>query len=185
MDIDVDITKEVLETERLVLRAFCETDLDDFFEYASVEGVGEMAGWKHHENIEVSKQILSSFMSGHEVLAIVYKENNKVIGSVGLHKSWANADKDFEHLKMKEVGYVLSKAYWGHGLMHEAVSTLIKVCFDKYGLDAMTCSHFISNSQSKRVIEKCGFKFVRQGQFFSEQLNQSIDDIKYILYRQQ
>lgn len=38
-----------IETERLILRPWKQTDLDDFFEYASVDGVGEMAGWKHHE----------------------------------------------------------------------------------------------------------------------------------------
>ena len=51
-----------LETQRLLLRPFKQTDLDDFYEYASVEGVGEMAGWKHHENKEQSLEILNSFI---------------------------------------------------------------------------------------------------------------------------
>lgn len=46
---------------------------------------------------------------------VIYKENNKVIGSLGLHKSWANDESQYAHLKIKEVGYVLSKAYWGKG----------------------------------------------------------------------
>ena len=52
MNIEVDITGVVLKTERLVLREWKESDLQDFFEYCSVEGVGEMAGWAPHENIE-------------------------------------------------------------------------------------------------------------------------------------
>ena len=44
MDITVDISKVVLETDRLLLRGWREEDVDDFFEYASVDGVGEMAG---------------------------------------------------------------------------------------------------------------------------------------------
>ena len=57
MNIEVDITDVVLKTERLVLREWKESDLQDFFEYCAVEGVGEMAGWAPHENIEKSKQI--------------------------------------------------------------------------------------------------------------------------------
>ena len=44
MDVNIDISNAKIETDRLLLRAWQETDLDDFFEYASVEGVGEMAG---------------------------------------------------------------------------------------------------------------------------------------------
>ena len=50
-----------LETERLILRPFRQEDLQDFYEYASVEGVGEMAGWRHHGSIEKSQEILDMF----------------------------------------------------------------------------------------------------------------------------
>lgn len=45
MNADFRINGKVIETERLILRPFKQTDLEDFYEYASVEGVGEMAGW--------------------------------------------------------------------------------------------------------------------------------------------
>lgn len=54
MDISVNIDCVVLETERLVLRPWKQSDLKDFFEYASVQGVGEMADWNHHKSIEES-----------------------------------------------------------------------------------------------------------------------------------
>ena len=60
MDIEIDLTNTQLETQRLILRPWKESDLCDFFEYASVDGVGEMAGWKHHESVEVSREILQS-----------------------------------------------------------------------------------------------------------------------------
>lgn len=44
MNAEIDISNVVLRTERLVLRPWQESDLDDFFGYASVDGVGEMAG---------------------------------------------------------------------------------------------------------------------------------------------
>ena len=55
MNATFKINGKVLETQRLILREFKEEDLTDFYEYASVDGVGEMAGWSHHENIEITK----------------------------------------------------------------------------------------------------------------------------------
>ena len=84
MNAKIDVTNVKIETERLILREFYESDLDDFFEYASVPGVGEMAGWPHHESKDVSKRILTGFINEKKTFAIVYKENNKVIGSLGV-----------------------------------------------------------------------------------------------------
>lgn len=185
MDIQINLTGTAIETQRLILRPWLESDLNDFYEYASVEGVGEMAGWKHHDSIEASEKILQSFIDEKNVFAIIHKETAKAIGSVGLHHSWANDDAEYKDLKLKEIGYVLSKNYWGKGLMPEAVKELIKFCFDKCDLDALTISHFINNNQSKRVIEKCGFVFIKQGEYFAKELQKTFDDMKYILYRDQ
>lgn len=62
MNMKIDISEVLIKTERLVLREFKEADLADFFEYAKVDGVGEMAGWPHHESIETSKEILDIFI---------------------------------------------------------------------------------------------------------------------------
>ena len=182
MDIKIDVTNIRIETNRLVLRSWCDTDLNDFFEYASVEGVGEMAGWKHHKTIEESQNILQSFISEKDVFAVVYKENNKVIGSLGLHYSWANQDDLYTGLKTKEIGYVLSKDYWGQGLMPEAVGAVIDFCFNECVLDALTVGHFQSNGQSRRVIEKCGFSFVKQSEYYAKQMQETFQDMKYILH---
>ena len=84
MNAPVDVTNIRIETDRLILRAWRETDLADFYEYASVEGVGEMAGWNHHQSMEESRRILDFFISGKKTFALELKENGKVIGSLGL-----------------------------------------------------------------------------------------------------
>lgn len=183
MDIQIDITGVRLETERLYLRPWREDDLGDLYEYASVPGVGEMAGWPHHESIEVSRKILDSFISDRNVFAMELKENGKVAGSLGLHPSWANELPEFAPLKQKEIGYVLSKAYWGRALTPEAVKRVIGYCFDKLGLDAVTVAHFKTNDRSRRVIEKCGFRFVRSSIYSSKQLGCDFEDMEYILPR--
>jgi len=54
MNIEINISNVILETDRLILRALEITDLDDFFEYASINGVGEKAGWEHHKSKDES-----------------------------------------------------------------------------------------------------------------------------------
>lgn len=159
MNATFKINGKVLETQRLILREFNKNDLTDFYEYASVDGVGEMAGWSHHENIETTKEILNSFIKDNKVFAIVYKENNKVIGSLGVEKYFMEDKLDeFKDLYGRSIGYVLSKDYWGKGLMPEAVKCVINYLFDECNLDFIICGYYLFNNQSKRVQEKCGFK---------------------------
>ena len=73
MNANVDLTNIVLETDRLILRAWKETDLTDFYEYAKVDGVGQMAGWSPHTSIQESKIILDMFMKEKNVFALELK----------------------------------------------------------------------------------------------------------------
>jgi len=184
MDVTIDLTQTKLETDRLALRAWQEADLDDFYAYASVPGVGEMAGWKHHESMDVSRCVLQSFLAGKDQFALVDKENGKVIGSLGLNKSWANDDPEFSDLKLKDIGYVLSKEYWGRGLMAEAVKAALAFCFDALGLDAVSSGHAPVNMQSKRVLEKCGFAYVKTSEYYHEQFDLLTHSMRYILFRE-
>lgn len=155
----IDITGALLVSPRLLLRPFEEKDLDDFFEYASVPNVGEWAGWPHHQNKEITQKVLDSFIRTKKTFAIVYKDNMKVIGSVGLEEYKGDL-QGFPHFgKGREIGYVLSKDYWGKGLMTEAVQTVIDYCFNDLGLDFLICEHWDINDRSRRVIEKCGFVY--------------------------
>ena len=152
------INGKVIETERLILRAFKQTDLESFYEYASVEGVGEMAGWKHHESIDESRKIMDSFINNDKVFAICLKENNKVIGSIGIEKyGLEDALTEFKNYRGRELGYVLSKDYWGKGLMPEAVNAVIEYLFNDLDYDFLLCGYYNFNERSKRVQTKCGF----------------------------
>ena len=85
MDTPADVSAIQINTDRLVLRPLALDDLADFYAYASVPGVGEMAGWKHHQSMEESAAILQSMVKRREVLAIVHKADGKMIGTIGLH----------------------------------------------------------------------------------------------------
>ena len=163
MNKQIDITGVVLTTDRLTLRPWRESDLADFYEYASVDGVGQMAGWNPHRNAEESKEILSRFIAGKKVFALEYR--GKVIGSLGVEKYREDLYPELDALQGREIGYVLSKAYWGQGLMPEAVRAVINWLFHVEKLDFIICGHFVRNNQSRRVIEKCGFRYIKTVEF--------------------
>ena len=161
MNVEIDISNVILETERLILRAWKITDLDDFFKYASVNGVGEKAGWKHHKSKDESLEILKMFIDEKKVFAIILKENQKAIGSIGVEECRQDLDKNLENLLGKELGYVLSKDYWSKGIMTEAVSKVIEYCFKILKLNYLVATYFNYNIESKKVLEKLNFKFYK------------------------
>ncbi|MCR5095537.1 MAG: GNAT family N-acetyltransferase [Erysipelotrichaceae bacterium] len=163
MNAPIDISKTNLITKRLVLRPWKQDDLDDFFEYASVDGVGQMAGWKPHENKQETQKILDSFIEHKKTFALEYQ--GKVIGSLGIELYNEERFPEFANLKCREIGYVLSKAYWGNGFMPEAVNEVLRYLFVDAGLDVIFCGHFLSNHQSARVQEKCGFRHYAYGKY--------------------
>ena len=63
MNANIDVSNVTLKTERLILRPWNIDDLNDFNEYASVDGVGQMAGWLPHRDIEESREILNMFIA--------------------------------------------------------------------------------------------------------------------------
>ena len=109
MNINVDISKVVLKTKRLILRPWKLTDLEDFYEYAKVDGVGEMAGWQHHQSKDESLEILNRFIETKKTFALEYE--GKVIGSLGLEMYPESELPEYNNLKGREIGYVLSKDY--------------------------------------------------------------------------
>ena len=82
MNVPIDLSNTILHTQRLTLRPWRQEDLEDFHAYARVDGVGQMAGWKPHETIEESQQILDRFIRNRKTFAIEYR--GRVVGSIGI-----------------------------------------------------------------------------------------------------
>ena len=179
MNTKIDITNVVLKTNRLTLRPWRESDLSDFYEYARVDGVGQMAGWMPHRNLEESRTILAHFIEGKHVFALEYQ--GKAIGSLGVEEYKEKNYPEFSHLQGREIGYVLSKDYWGQGLMPEAVKAVIQWLFDAEKLDFIMVGHFDWNNQSRRVIEKCGFQYIKTVPY-QTRYNTTENALDYTLY---
>lgn len=181
MNATIDISGIVLKTERLILRPWKQEDLDDFFEYASVDGVGQMAGWLPHESKETTQMILDSFIANKKTFALEFE--GKVIGSLGVENHKEEEFPELDKQQGRSIGYVLSKEYWGRGFMPEAVKAVQKYLFDTVGLDFLIVSHYVWNGQSRRVIQKSGFHYIKTIQL-NTRYGTTEDTLVYILQKE-
>lgn len=148
-----------LETTRLILRPWRESDAESLYEYAKDPRVGPIAGWPVHTSAENSRQIIRDVLAVDETYALTIKNNDTAIGSLGLmigKKSNLGIPES-----EGEIGYWIAVPYWGQGYIPEATLELMRHGFDDLGLTTLWCGYFDGNEQSKRVGEKCGFRFHR------------------------
>lgn len=146
-----------LETDRLILRPWEEGDAESLYQYASSPLVGPAAGWPVHTSVENSRDIIRQVLSAPETYAVVNKTTHSPIGSIGIMigSSSGIGLPDTEG----EVGYWLGIPYWGQGLIPEAVQEILRYGFEDLQLNKMWCAYYEGNINSRRVQEKCGFRY--------------------------
>ena len=145
----------ILQTQRLLLRPWQETDAESLFEYAKDPDVGPIAGWPAHKRMEDSLNVIRHVLQGAECYAVCLKEDNRAIGAIELllHDRSHTARSDDEC----ELGYWLGKPFWGRGYMPEAAAELIRRGFEELGMTTVWCGYYDGNRKSARVQEKLGF----------------------------
>ncbi|MBD5225313.1 MAG: GNAT family N-acetyltransferase [Bacteroidales bacterium] len=146
----------MIETERLILRHWLESDADALYSYASDPEIGPVAGWPPHTSVENSLEIIRTVFAAPEVYAVVLKSTGQPVGSCGLMFP-DSINVGAMPAAEAEIGYWIGKPYWGKGLIPEAVNALLTHGFEDMHLDAIWCGHYDGNHKSKRVCEKCGF----------------------------
>ena len=147
----------MIETERLILRPWEESDAESLYEYAKDPAIGPIAGWPPHQSVDESLNIIRNVFKGEQCYAICEKGNDKAIGAIELMlKGHTNmTDKEDEC----ELGYWLGKPFWGRGYMPEAVRELLRHGFENLGMTTIWCGYYDGNEKSKRVQEKVGFVY--------------------------
>lgn len=146
----------IFETNRLILRPWCEDDAEALYQQAKDPQVGPPAGWPVHTSVENSREIIKTVLSEKEVYAVCLK-NDIPIGSIVLHlvphTDMTNRSDECE------LGYWIGREYWGRGLIPEASQAILAHAFGELGMRAVWCGHYEGNIKSRRVQEKLGFEY--------------------------
>ena len=147
----------IIETGRLILRRWEEADAEELYQYAKDPAVGPIAGWPPHTSVENSREIIRDVLTAPETYAVVLKETGKPVGSIGImFGKNGNAPMGEQEA---EIGYWIGVPYWGQGLIPEAVRELLRRCFEDLNCTAVWCGYYDGNLKSKRVQDKCGFRY--------------------------
>ena len=143
-----------METERILLRPWQDSDAETLFKYASDPEVGPHAGWPPHKSVEESLEIIRTVFNAEGMWAVIWKKSgepmeqreqsdagiNSVesrqrstegqpIGCVGYLPASASNLKIAED--QAEVGYWIARPYWGKGICTEALRMVIDYCFNE------------------------------------------------------
>lgn len=144
-----------METNRIILRPWRESDAEALFKYASDLDVGPRAGWPPHKSVGESLEIIRTIFNNDTTWAIVLKETGEAIGAMGYGPSCSCnlPAHDGEPL----IGYWIGKSYWNHGICSEALRLMLEHIKKTTDIISLISGHFIDNPASGRVMEKCGF----------------------------
>jgi RimJ/RimL family protein N-acetyltransferase len=141
----------VLETERLILRPWKDSDAQDLYKYASDPAIGDGAGFSPHRSADDSLNIIRNVLNRSEAYAVCLKEDGRPIGAVELMLNGADDEC--------ELGYWVAKPFWGRGIIPEACRELLRRAFEDLGKNRIWCGYYDGNENSRHVQEKLGFKY--------------------------
>lgn len=146
-----------LQSPRLGLRPWRESDAPALYRLASDPRVGTAAGWPPHTSVEMSREVIRSIFSTPETYAIVLRPAGEPAGCIGL------VPRGGEHRPglgpaEREVGYWLGAEHWGRGLAPEALDCFAGWCRTTLGLGRLWIVAYPENLRSQRVALKCGFR---------------------------
>ena len=148
--------KSTIETERIILREFKLGDEYEMFSnWANDPEVVKYLTWPIHENIEVTRSIIQSWVNQYQDpktirFGITLKDTGELVGGIDVVNYFDG---------VPEVGYCLAKKCWNKGIMTEVFSAFRDYLFT-LGFKKITIRAEVENIGSNRVIQKCGFKFV-------------------------
>ena len=148
--------EKMMETERILLRPWRDSDAEVLYKWASDPDVGPRAGWAPHQSVEESLEIIRTvFNDALHTWAIELKETGEAIGAMGYGPS-CECDlpaREGEPL----IGYWVAKPYWNQGICTEALQLMLDHIRQTTDIKSLISGHFVDNPASGRVMEKCGF----------------------------
>ena len=148
----------ILETDHLLFRPLALSDLDDLAAlYADPEVMRFLGGPRSRDEVQrvLNRYIREYQMYGHSFFATILKSDERFIGQCGL------LNQEVEEQPEIELGYVLARQYWQHGLAVEGIRAL-----KDYGLQQLGFPRIVSlippdNSASIHIAEKIGMHHER------------------------
>jgi len=146
-----------LTTNRLRLWQIVPGDAESLFAIRSDYETMKFFGREPHETLDETKDVIRQTEERYtrkEALrwGITLRGEDRLIGSCSLF----HLDEGFHRA---ETGYELNRAFWGKGIMTEAMSAILTFGFSELGLHRIEANIDIANERSKNLLLKLGFTY--------------------------
>lgn len=146
-----------LETQRLLLVKISPEHASDMYEYSSDPDVTRYLTWSCHLSAKETERYIKLLQKKYTAgvfndWGLIHKGTGKFIGTCGF------TSFDYGN-NTAEIGYVLSRDFWGMGLAVEAAKAVMEFGFDNFGLDGFCAKCMEGNDASMRVMQKLGMSF--------------------------
>jgi RimJ/RimL family protein N-acetyltransferase len=152
----------MLETERLILRRFCDADVDAiaamradarFMRFIkTVETRRETVAWMRMVSERWTRENLGFW-------ALVLKDTGATIGWSGTWQLWETNEP--------EIGFAVAREFWGKGFATEAAQFALQFTFENRKAERTIAVAMPENAASRRVLEKLGMRFMQTRYFGS------------------
>ena len=152
----------MIETDRLILRPFAESDAADAYEYLKAPMVNCFACMKLNSVEEARTEMQKRAEDTGFYFAIVLKETRKVIGEITAHPQATAPDEDAVQDTFSPC-WMLNKEYHGKGYAYEAAKAFFDYLFHEKGARRIYAYTEDYNYSSQHLCEKLGMR--REGLF--------------------
>jgi len=172
----------VLETERLLLRRWKDSDRQPFSRLNADPRVMEFmpSRLSREESDRLVDQIESHFRKrGFGLYAVELRQDHSFIGFIGLAVPFLRA----HFTPCVEIGWRLSADYWGQGLATEGAREVMRHAFERLGLEELVSFTVPANVRSRRVMEKLGMTYQPADEFDHPRLPEGHPLRRHVLYR--
>ncbi len=175
----------ILETERLILRTWCENDLEPMFRINQDPKVMEyllpMAN-KQETLSFIDRVFKHQDAYGYSLYAVELKSTHEMIGFIGLlHRTKAELSVPFN--PSTEIGWRLASKYWGQELATEGATAVLEYAFRVLDLPEVVSFTVVNNNKSRRVMEKIGLSYSSNDDFDHPKVPDDSPLKQHVLYR--
>ena len=153
----------MIETERLILRSFLESDAEDVLEYLKEPAVNCFACMKLNSLEEAKETVQKRSVETEYCFAIVLKESGKVIGEIDAYPETPAPEEENAVLDTYSPCWMLNEKYQGKGYAYEAAHAFFDYLFQKKGARRIYAYTEDYNIASQKLCEKLGMR--REGMF--------------------
>ena len=175
----------IIETERLILRTWCESDLEPMFQINQDPKVMEylLPMNNKQETLSFIDRIFKHQDAyGYSLYAVELKSTHEMIGFIGLlHRTKQELDLPFN--PSTEIGWRLARRHWGKGLATEGAKAVLDYAFCVLDLPEIVSFTVVNNKKSRRVMEKLGLRYRSGGDFDHPKVPDDSPLKRHVLYR--